>query len=103
LLEAQDLATRCGATPLAKQARDELLAAGARPRRALRHGADALTASERRVATMASDGLSNPEIAQALFITTRTVEAHLGRAYRKLTITSRRDLAQALAPVAPPP
>jgi DNA-binding CsgD family transcriptional regulator len=45
---------------------------------------------------MAADGLSNPEIAQALFITRKTVEAHLGNAYRKLDIRGRRQLAGAL-------
>jgi DNA-binding CsgD family transcriptional regulator len=46
---------------------------------------------------MAADGRSNPEIAQALFVTTKTVEMHLGNAYRKLNIHSRRDLAAALS------
>jgi DNA-binding NarL/FixJ family response regulator len=46
---------------------------------------------------MAADGLSNPEIAQALFVTKKTVEAHLGGAYRKLGINSRTQLAAALA------
>jgi DNA-binding CsgD family transcriptional regulator len=45
---------------------------------------------------MAADGLSNPEIAQALFVTKKTVEAHLGNAYRKLGINSRGRLAAAL-------
>jgi DNA-binding CsgD family transcriptional regulator len=59
-------------------------------------GSEALTASERRVAEMAAGGLSNPEIAQALFVTKKTVEAHLGSAYRKLGINSRARLASAL-------
>jgi DNA-binding NarL/FixJ family response regulator len=45
---------------------------------------------------MAAEGLSNPEIAQALFVTKKTVEAHLGGAYRKLDINSRAQLAGAL-------
>ena len=56
-----------------------------------------LTASERRVAELAAEGLSNPEIAQALFVTRKTVETHLGRVYRKLDITSRTRLTAALA------
>ena len=47
---------------------------------------------------MAADGLSNPEIAQALFVTVKTVEAHLSNAYRKLDIHSRAEIAGALAP-----
>jgi DNA-binding CsgD family transcriptional regulator len=94
---ALDLAEACGARPLAERARHELRAAGGRPRRPRTSGADALTASERRTAAMAAEGLSNPEIAQALFVTKKTVEAHLGNAYRKLGIRSRTELAQALS------
>jgi DNA-binding CsgD family transcriptional regulator/Flp pilus assembly protein TadD len=97
LRQALDLATRTGASLLADRARDELVAAGARPRRDRIEGRDALTASERRVATLAKDGLSNPEIAQSLFVTRRTVETHLTHIYRKLDIASRADLAAALA------
>ena len=56
----------------------------------------ALTASERRVAQMAAKDLSNKEIAQALFVTVKTVEQHLGRVYRKLDIGSRKQLGAAL-------
>jgi len=95
---AMDLAHRCGALALEEEARTELRAAGARPRRPVRSGADALTASERRVAAMAADGLSNRDIAQALFVTARTVETHLAHAYRKLGIASRAELRAALGP-----
>jgi DNA-binding CsgD family transcriptional regulator len=94
--EGLALAHRCGATRLAERARTELLAAGARPRRAARSGADALTPSELRVAEMAADGMSNPQIGQALFVTRNTVETHLRHIYRKLDIRSRQDLASAL-------
>ena len=90
------LADACGARPLAERARQELRAAGGRPRRPRTTGTQALTASERRIAAMAADGLSNPEIAQALFVTKKTVEAHLSSAYRKLDIHSRNQLAAAL-------
>jgi DNA-binding CsgD family transcriptional regulator len=60
-------------------------------------GIDALTASERRVARMAGDGLSNVEIAQQLFVTRKTVEKHLGNAYRKLGVNSREALAMKLS------
>jgi DNA-binding CsgD family transcriptional regulator len=96
LREGLELATRCDAHVLARRARDELLAAGARPRREALSGPDALTASERRVARMAAEGNSNPEIAQALFLTRRTVETHLTHAYQKLGIGSREKLATAL-------
>ena len=96
LSEGLEIAVRCGAEPLAERAREELIAAGSRPRSVLRQGADALTPSERRVAVMAAEGLSNPEIAQRLFITRATVESHLHSAYQKLNISSRRQLADAL-------
>jgi DNA-binding CsgD family transcriptional regulator len=92
-----DLALRCGATPLARHAHEELVATGARPRRLLLRGVDALTASERRVAEMVSEGLTNREVAQALFVTEKTVETHLGNAYRKLDINSRSQLPGALS------
>ena len=98
-----DLAHRSGAASLAEQARTELLATGARPRRLVLTGIDALTASERRVAGMAAEGMTNREIAQALFITQRTVETHLSHVYRKLGVTTRSDLADAVAPDSGPP
>jgi DNA-binding CsgD family transcriptional regulator len=97
LAEALDLAHRCRADALEEVARERLVATGARPRRASARGSDALTPRERRIVTMAAEGLANREIAEALFITTKTVETHLGRAYRKLGIGSRRELAGALA------
>jgi DNA-binding CsgD family transcriptional regulator len=100
LREGLDIAHRCGATALADDARDELVAAGARPRRSAVRDVDALTPSERRVAAMASEGMSNKEIAQALFVTVNTVETHLRHAYRKLDINSRAQLAGRLGGVA---
>lgn len=58
---------------------------------------DSLTPSERRVAALAADGAANKDIAQALYVTPKTVELHLSAAYRKLGIRSRRDLPAALA------
>jgi DNA-binding NarL/FixJ family response regulator len=103
LLRALDLAQRTGAVPLAAHARQELLAAGARPRRTAITGPDALTSAERRVAGLATDGMSNRQIAQHLFITQATVETHLRHAFHKLGITSRADLPAQLAhqPVTP--
>jgi len=96
LRHALELATLCGAAPLARRAETELLATGARPRRISLSGVASLTPSERRVAQMAADGLTNREIAQTLFVTTRTVEVHLTSTYRKLDITSRSQLAAEL-------
>ncbi len=93
-----ELAFRCGATPLAARARAELSAAGARPRRLFVTGPQSLTASERRVAELAGAGRSNPEIAQALFVTRKTVETHLGHVYQKLSISNRSELNDALQP-----
>jgi DNA-binding CsgD family transcriptional regulator len=97
LRHAVELATICGATALAARAESELLATGARPRRIALSGAESLTPSERRVAEMAAEGPTNREIAQALFVTQRTVEVHLTSIYRKLAINSRSQLAAALA------
>ena len=77
--------------------RTELHATGARPRTVALRGAGSLTASERRVADLAADGLSNRDIAQTLYVTPKTVEVHLSNAYRKLEIASRRELPAALA------
>ena len=91
-----DAAHRCGAHQLSARAHSELRAAGARPRRERLSGPEALTASERRVAEMAAEGLTNRQIAQALFVTTKTVEMHLGRVYPKLGITRRTELVATL-------
>ena len=96
LQRALDLADRCGAAPLAARARNELLATGSRPRKQLRTGADALTPIERQAAALAARGFSNPQIAQALFISRKTVEKRLSEAYRKLDIRSRDQLSRVL-------
>jgi DNA-binding CsgD family transcriptional regulator len=91
-----DLAHHLGARRIASQSRSELIAAGAKPRRDAITGRDALTASELRVARLAAAGKTNREIAQTLFITTKTASAHLSRVYRKLDVTRRSQLAEAL-------
>ena len=96
LRDGLDLASRCGASGLADRARAELVADGARPRRDARRGPDALTAAELRVARMAATGLANREIAQALFVTTKTVETHLGNTYAKLAVAGRAQLRASL-------
>ena len=96
-----DLAHHWGARRIARQARAELIAAGAKPRRDAITGRDALTASELRVARLAAAGRTNREIAQELFITTKTASAHLSRAYRKLDVTRRSQLPEALVSKTP--
>jgi DNA-binding CsgD family transcriptional regulator len=96
LAEGLDLAARSAARPLATRAHQELVAAGARPRREQRFGAEALTPSERRVAELAASGATNRQIAQDLYVTIKTVEGHLAQAYTKLGITGRGQLADAL-------
>jgi DNA-binding CsgD family transcriptional regulator len=103
LREALDSAHRAGAKRLAEAAETELRATGARPRRIVLTGLDSLTASERRIADLASEGLTNREIAQTLFITARTVEGHLTSVFRKLQLESREELPAALAGGAPVP
>ena len=96
LEQGLDLAHHCGARRIAHRAREELVALGAKPRRDAITGRDALTASELRVARLAAQGMTNREIAQALFITAKTAKAHLSHTYRKLEITRRGQLADAL-------
>jgi DNA-binding CsgD family transcriptional regulator len=97
LRDGLDLANRCGSVVETDRALDELRATGARPRRPVVSGVAALSPQERRIAGMASEGLSNREIAEALFVTRRTVEMHLTGAYRKLDVSGRDELPAALA------
>ena len=78
---------------------EELVASGARPRRERVSGVEALTTSERRVARMASSGMSNREIAQELFVTSKTVALHLTHVYEKLNINGRAQLPGELAEI----
>jgi tetratricopeptide (TPR) repeat protein len=70
LARGQELARRCGADALVDRAREELTAAGARPRTFALTGVESLTPAERRVAKLAASGLSNRDVAQSLFVTT---------------------------------
>ena len=97
LREGLDLAHGLGGLALADRARRELVVAGGRPRRDATRGRDALTPSELRVAQLAAAGQTNRQIAQALFVTQRTVENHLTSTYGKLGISSRPELPAALA------
>jgi DNA-binding CsgD family transcriptional regulator len=96
LTEARELAHRCGATGTEEHAHEELMVAGGRPQRMALSGVESLTAAERRVAELAAQGLKNRDIAEALFVTLKTVEVHLGHTYAKLDIKGRSQLAAAL-------
>lgn len=96
LREGLHLATAAQAAPLAEHARDELVASGARPRRAALAGPGSLTPSEQRVARLAADGRTNREIAQKLFLSVKTIEFHLRNGFRKLDIDSREQLPEVL-------
>ncbi|MEV5576065.1 AAA family ATPase [Spirillospora sp. NPDC052269] len=85
-----------GAAAFTGRARAELLATGATARKRTADTRHDLTPQERHVAVLAASGLTNAEIATRLFITTPTVEFHLNKVFRKLTITSRRQIASAL-------
>ena len=86
---------------VAERAREELAAVGSRPRSVFRTGVSSLTASELSTAKLAADGLTNVEIAQRLYVTRKTVEKHLGNAYTKLEIDSRKQLPEVLARTGP--
>jgi DNA-binding CsgD family transcriptional regulator len=93
LRDSADMAVRIGAASLVSAAAEELRAAGARPRRLSTHGSDSLTPAERRVALLAAEGSTNGAIASTLYISMKTVESHLARAYRKLGVKSRAELS----------
>jgi DNA-binding CsgD family transcriptional regulator len=96
LREALAMAQSCGADAVTARAHDELVTAGARPRRDPIESRSNLTPSELRVARLAAEGMTNREIAQALFVTENTIETHLRSVFRKLGIRSRSQVARAL-------
>jgi DNA-binding CsgD family transcriptional regulator len=96
LRAAYEQFTAIGMEAFAERARRELNATGERVRKRTLETRDELTAHERQIATLARDGLSNPEIGARLFLSPRTVEYHLSKVFTKLAIGSRRELAKAL-------
>ncbi len=95
LRAAQQSFEGLGLEPWAERAREELRASGEHPRR----GGSALTAltpQELQIARLAATGLTNPEIAQQLFLAPSTVSTHLHRVYRKIGVTGRKQLSRAL-------
>jgi DNA-binding CsgD family transcriptional regulator/tetratricopeptide (TPR) repeat protein len=97
LRTALEWARPAGALAVARRAHEELEATGEKLRPLLEGGIDSLTPSERRVAALAAEGHTNREIAQSLFLSVKTVEGHLSNAYRKLDVSSRRELSAVLA------
>ncbi|HTT53674.1 MAG TPA: LuxR C-terminal-related transcriptional regulator [Streptosporangiaceae bacterium] len=96
LRAAYVMLTAMGVEAFAERARRELLATGETVRKRTVETAVALTPQEAQIARLARDGHTSPEISTQLFISTRTVEWHLGRVFAKLGISSRRQLRQAL-------
>lgn len=92
LRAALALAEECGDRSLVDALREDLASAGARLRRGTETGLDALTPAEYRTALLAAEGLTNREIADRSYVTRRTVELHLSRVYRKLSVSGRSDL-----------
>lgn len=101
LYRATDLASEMGMDRVRRRAQEWLAQAGGRPRRRRLRGPDSLTESQREVASLAAEGLTNREIAERLFVTIKTVETHLMAVYRKLGIRSRDELSEALLATTP--
>jgi DNA-binding CsgD family transcriptional regulator len=98
LRAAHQMFDSCGAVPFAERARAELLATGEHVRKRTLPVPSDLTPQERQVALLAASGSTNAEIAARLFITVSTVEFHLNKVFRKLGISSRRQIASRLGP-----
>jgi DNA-binding CsgD family transcriptional regulator len=93
---AHDMLVTTGVEAFAERARSELLVTGEKVPRRAADTSDDLTPKERQIARLARDGLSNPAIGARLFISSRTVEWHLGKVFTKLGIRSRGELVRAL-------
>ena len=89
LTDALNAFDSLGAVPWAQRTADELARISGR-----RPGSPGLTATERRIAALVAEGRTNKEVAAALFLSARTVEAHLRQVYRKLGVRSRTELAR---------
>ena len=96
LRTAHEMLAAIGMEAFAERARRELLATGEKVRKRTVDTRDELTGRRGRSPRLARDGLSNPEIGARLFLSSRTVEWHLGKVFAKLGITSRMGLRDAL-------
>jgi len=97
ITRAADLAVECQATVMTERLRATLADSGARLPRLLLTGVRSFTSAERQVASLAATGLTNRQIAEQIFLSEKTIETHLSRAYRKLGIRSRTQLAVHMA------
>ena len=98
LRAARDTFDGLGTVPWSERARQELRASGETSRRRVVEARDQLTPQELEIAQLAASGLTNPEIAQRLFVSPRTVSSHLYRIFPKLGISSRSQLSAAIGP-----
>jgi DNA-binding CsgD family transcriptional regulator len=98
LRAAYETFSRLGASGFGERARRELIATGETVRQRTPETRDELTAQEAAVARLAANGHTNPEIGRQLFISARTVQYHLRKVFRKLAISSRKELVGALPP-----
>jgi DNA-binding CsgD family transcriptional regulator len=101
LRAAMETLDRLDARPWAQRARNELRATGIATTTGPDTPAAPLTAQERQIATLAATGLTNKQIGERLFLSHRTVGAHLHRMFPKLGITSRAALRDALETISP--
>lgn len=103
LRQAHEMFVRFGMDGFAERARSELSAAGEPTRTRRSWLGDQLTPQERRIAMLAAEGCTNPEIASRLFISASTVDYHLRKVFRKLKVTTRTQLAWLLQDAQPVP
>ena len=93
-----------GATPWAEKAARELRSSGGRAQRGPRARSDELTAQQMQIATMVAEGRTNKSVANSLFLSPKTIEAHLGHVYRKLEVKQpHRSLPTRCCSLAPHP
>ncbi|HTW09171.1 MAG TPA: AAA family ATPase [Acidimicrobiales bacterium] len=97
LRDALEMFNAMGARPFAKRAQAELLATGGRAPKTKHQPSSGLTAQEARVAALASEGLTNQQVAAKLFLSANTVDYHLRKVFQKLNINNRNQLHRALA------
>ncbi len=97
LERAHELCDELGARSFAQRARHELAATGVTAHSRRDATLDELTPQEARIAALASEGLSNAEIASQLYISASTVDYHLKKVFRKLGVHSRAQLHRAPA------